>query len=129
MHQLGGASSYHGGIDIGAREGSNIYAIASGIVTKASWGGANGYCIMIDHQNGYVSTYAHVNPNLIVSVGERVYQGEHIANVGPKYVEAKPFTTFKDSTGKATNGATTGPHLHFAISKDGKKINPLSFYN
>ena len=126
---LGGASTYHGGIDIGAKEGSNIYAIASGIVIKASWGGANGYCVMINHQNGYISTYAHVNPNIIVSVGERVYQGQHIANVGPKYVEEKSFTTIKDSTGRPTNGATTGPHLHFAISKDGKKVNPQSFFN
>lgn len=128
-HLLGGASTYHGGIDIGAVEGTKIYAIASGVVTKASWGGANGYCVMIDHQNGYVSTYAHVNPNFVVHVGDKVYQNQYIANVGPKYVETKSYTTYKDSTGKSTNGATTGPHLHFAISKDGKKIDPQSLYN
>ena len=84
---------------------------------------------MIDHQNGFISTYAHVNPNFIVHIGDKVYQNQHIANVGPKYVESKSFTTYKDSTGKSTNGATTGPHLHFAISKDGKKIDPQSLYN
>ena len=128
-HLHGGASTYHGGIDIGAKEGSNIYAIASGIVTKASWGGANGYCVIIDHQNGFTSTYAHVSPNFIVNVGNKVYQGQHIANVGPKYVDNKTYTTYKDSTGRPTNGATTGPHLHFAITKDGKKVNPQNYYN
>ena len=123
----GGASTYHGGIDIGAKEGSRILAIASGIVIKASWGGANGYCVMINHQNGFISTYAHVNPNFVVSVGDKVYQGQYIANVGPKYVKETSYTTYKDSSGKATNGATTGPHLHLAISKDGKKVNPLLY--
>lgn len=126
---LGGASTYHGGIDIGAKEGSRIYAIAAGKVIKASWGGANGYCVIINHQNGYISTYAHVSPNFVVKVGDDIRQGQYIANVGPKYVETKSYTTYKDSAGKTTNGATTGPHLHFAISKNGKKIDPQTLYN
>lgn len=123
-----GASTYHGGIDIGAKEGSKIYAIDSGVVTKASWGGANGYMVTISHQNGYSSTYAHVNPNFIVKVGDSVSKGQYIANVGPKYVNETSYTTIKDSSGRATNGATTGPHLHLAISKGGKRINPETLF-
>lgn len=123
-----GAASYHGGIDIGASQGSRIIAIANGTVVSAGWGGANGYCIVIDHGNGYKSTYGHVDPNLIVSKGDVVFKGQTIACVGPKYVEQKSYTTYKDSTGKATNGATTGPHLHFAVSKNGTKIDPKTLF-
>ncbi len=123
-----GAATYHGGIDIGAPQGAQIKSIADGIVVSAGWAGANGYCITIEHADGYKSTYGHVSPNLIVKKGDKIDKGQTIAFVGPKYVEEKTYTTYKDSTGKATNGATTGPHLHFAISKDGKKIDPQSMY-
>jgi len=127
-HLLGGAGTYHGGIDIGAPQGTKIVAIESGTVIHASWYGADGYTVMIDHGNGYVSTYGHVNPSFVVSVGEKVSAGQTIAYVGPKYVEKKSYTKYTDSTGKTTNGATTGPHLHFAVSKNGKKINPFTLY-
>ena len=123
-----GAATYHGGIDIGAKQGSKIIAIANGKVISAGWGGANGYCIIIDHGNGYKSTYGHVDPNLIVQKGDSVFKGQTIAYVGPKYVAQKSYTTYKDSTGKATNGATTGPHLHFAVSKNGTKIDPKTIF-
>lgn len=123
-----GASSYHGGIDIGAPQGSKIFATMSGKINYVGFNGANGYTVKISHANGYESTYGHVSPNFVVSVGEYVLQGQHIANVGPKYVEKKSFTTYTDSTGKCTNGATTGPHLHFALSKNGTRINPLSVF-
>ncbi len=123
-----GASTYHGGIDIGAAQNSKIIAIQSGIVTQAGWNDGNGYSVTIDHQNGYTSTYGHVNPELIVSVGDKVSQGQTIAYVGPKYVDKKTYTTYTDSTGKATNGATTGPHLHLAVTYKGKKINPKDLF-
>lgn len=123
-----GASSYHGGIDIGAAQGSKIYATLSGKISYVGFNGANGYTVKIKHANGYETTYGHVSPDFVVSVGDYVQKGQYIANVGPKYVEKKPYTTYMDSFGKCTNGATTGPHLHFAISKDGKRINPLSVF-
>ncbi len=124
-----GAATMHGGIDIGAAQGSNILSIANGKVTHASWYGANGYTVIIDHGGGYKSIYGHVDPDFLVKVGDEVLQGDVIAKVGPKYVKSTSYTTYKDSNGNTTNGATTGPHLHFAISKNGKKINPKSLYN
>lgn len=88
------------------------------------WYGANGYTVIISHENGISSTYGHVSETFIVSIGQKVSKGQIIAHVGPKYVSKE--STYKDSTGKYTNGATTGPHLHLAISKNGKKIDPLS---
>ena len=123
-----GAATFHGGIDIGAAEGSSILALANGKVTFAGWNGANGYTVKINYGDGIISTYGHVNPDFLVSAGDTVYQGDIVARVGPKYVEKKSYTTYTDSTGKATNGATTGPHLHFAITKNGKRINPQEIY-
>lgn len=124
----GGASTYHGAIDIGAAEGSNILAIADGVVTYAGWNGANGYTVIIDYENSIVSTYGHVNPNFLVSKGSIVKQGDVVAKVGPKYVSKTNYTSYTDSSGKCTNGATTGAHLHFAISKNGKRIDPRELY-
>ncbi len=122
-----GASSYHGGIDIGAREGSNIVAIANGTVKYVGWYGANGYSVLISHENGIVSTYSHISNNFLVSVGDDVLKGDIIANVGPKYIAGPPNNPYHDSSGRSTNGATTGPHLHFGLSINGKKVDPLQY--
>lgn len=119
-----GASSYHGGIDIAAAEGSNILSIADGIITYTGWYGANGYSVIITHENGYKSIYGHVSPNFLVSTNTLVSQGSVIAKVGPKYIDKKNYTVYTDSTGRYTNGATTGPHLHLSIIKDNTKIDP-----
>ena len=63
---------------------------------------------MIKHDNGQETLYAHMRTDPIVSVGERVYQGQQIGEVG--------------STGYAT-----GPHLHFEIRIDGEKVDPLKY--
>lgn len=124
-----GAGTYHGGIDIAAPENTTILSIANGTIIFAGWYGANGYTIIIEHSNNYQSIYGHISPNFLVSVGDTVKKGDIIAKVGPKYIEKKSYTNYTDKTGKYTNGATTGPHLHFSITKDNKKINPKSFYN
>lgn len=73
-------------------------------------------------------SYCHISPNFIVNVGDTVYKGDLIANVGPKYVYNVPQNTYTDSNGLPTNGATTGCHLHLGIRIDGEYINPLSLY-
>ncbi len=93
-----GASTYHGGIDIGAPQGTKICATQRGIVTFVGFNGANGYTVKIKHDNGYESTYGHVSPNFVVSVGDYVKKGDHIANVGPKYLENSPNKNFNYST-------------------------------
>lgn len=92
-------------------------------LSSYGWYGANGYSIIISHENGISSTYGHVSEKFIVSVGENVSKGQAIAKVGPKYVSKE--SKYTDNSGKYTNGATTGPHLHLAISKNGKKIDPM----
>ena len=73
-------------------------------------------------------SYCHVNPNYIVSVGDTVKQGQIIGKVGPKYVYGVLGNKYKDSTGKPTNGATTGPHLHFGIRVNNEYQNPLDYF-
>ena len=71
--------------------------------------------------------YSHVSPDFIIKNGDFVKQGQIIGNVGPKYVYGVPNNPYKDSSGKPTNGATTGAHLHFCIKKNGKYVNPLDY--
>lgn len=91
----------HKGIDLGAAEGTPIYASANGVVRFAGFGNAGngfnryGYCVFIDHQNGFYTMYAHASA-LYVSVGETVNQGQLIAGVG-------------------NTGQSFGNHLHFEI--------------
>ena len=96
-------SANHQGIDIGTNEGTAIYASMEGVVTVASSEGEYGK--HIDIMNGDVLTrYAHCS-KLLVEVGQKVEQGEKIAEVG-------------------STGNSTGPHLHFEIRRDDRTINP-----
>jgi len=122
-----GASSFHQGIDIPAPNGTNLIAVFSGIVTFASFNGSAGYSIHIKNDN-FQFMYHHVSPNYIVKIGDYVYSGQIIGQVGPKNVYGIKNNPYKDSNGKPTNGATTGPHLHFTIKKDGKAVNPLNYF-
>jgi len=105
----GRAGAFHGGIDIGAPGGTHIRAAAGGVVRTSStgWNGGFGNMIIIDHGNGYSTLYAHNSRNR-VSAGQRVTQGQHIADVG-------------------TTGRSTGNHLHFEIRRNGERINPAPF--
>ena len=121
-----GASSYHSGIDIGAPEGTKILAIFSGTVTYTGFSGAGGFTVTVKSKE-FTASYCHVSPQFIVSVGEYVLKGTTIANVGPKNVYGVLNNPYKDSFGNPTNGATTGPHLHLTIKKDGQAVNPLDY--
>jgi len=99
----------HRAIDVGARAGAPIVAADSGYVIKAShgWNGGYGRMVMIDHGNGFVSLYAHMN-TVYVRQGENVAKGEQLGTVG-------------------NTGRSTGPHLHFEIRQNGAARNPFYF--
>ena len=121
-----GASSNHSGIDIPAPEGTTIYSVLPGTVLFTGFKGAGGHTITIESNNIQIS-YCHVSPNYIVTRGKLISTGEIIGNVGPKYL-SQGNSAFKDSSGRFTNGATTGCHLHLTIKKDGIAVNPLLFF-
>ncbi len=123
-----GASSYHSGLDIGAPEGSKLIAITSGEITFANFLGGGGYTITLTSGN-IKFTYCHVSPNYIVKVGDKVFQGQVIGYVGPKNVYGVKGNQYFDENGNPTNGATTGPHLHFGVRINGEYVNPLSLFN
>ncbi len=98
-------SSYHPAIDIAIARGTPIHSYASGIVVTARSGGSWGRHLVIRHNNGYESAYAHLN-TILVSEGQQVDVSTVIGTVG-------------------STGRSTGPHLHFQLTKDGRAINPL----
>lgn len=122
-----GSSSNHSGIDISAPTGSKLVAVFSGKVIFKGFKGAGGFTITIQKSNFTVS-YCHVSPEFIVSTGDFVSQGDFIGNVGPFNVLGVLNNPYKDKNGNPTNGATTGPHLHLTIKKDGIAVNPLDYY-
>ena len=123
-----GASSFHQGIDIPAPAGTNLVAVSNGIVTYIGFNGSGGYAIHIQSDN-LQFIYHHVSPNYIIKTGDSLYSGQVIGHVGPKNIYGVPNNPYKDSSGKPTNGATTGPHLHFTIKNDGRAVNPLNYYS
>ncbi|MEN6350180.1 MAG: M23 family metallopeptidase [Syntrophomonas sp.] len=97
----------HTGIDIGARSGSPIRAADSGYVVSASRVGGYGNFIIVNHNNGTVTRYAHCS-RMNVSAGESVTRGEVIGAVG-------------------STGNSSGPHLHFEVVSRGSFRNPLDY--
>lgn len=122
-----GASSYHKGIDIGAPSGTNLFAVTSGKITFTGFLGGGGYTITLSNET-MKFTYCHVSPNYIVKEGDIIQKGQLIGHVGPKNVYGVKGNPYKDSKGRPTNGATTGPHLHFGVRKNEKYMNPLDLF-
>ena len=100
-----------------AYQGSDICAIENGVVLFAGWDKSGGYMVKIKHNYDITSSYCHMDEIIKVKTGDIVYKGQIIGAVGPKYL----------SNGKL-NGATTGVHLHFAITKNGKYSDPLELF-
>ena len=100
---------YHQAVDIASGVSPNIVASQGGTVVTAGWNaGGYGNFVVIDHGNGYKTLYAHMKHNsIVVSVGQRVVQGQKLGIMG-------------------STGRSTGPHLHFEVISTRGKLNPLT---
>ena len=102
-----GKQQWHAGIDFAGRDGDDVIAVASGIVT---WSGdRNGYGQMVEisHSDGYITRYAHNQKN-VANLGAIVQKGDVIAQMG-------------------SSGRSTGPHVHFEVFKNGRTVDPASY--
>lgn len=100
-------STYHQGIDWAVPTGTSVYASSGGTVIYSGWASGYGYCVTIQHPDGRQTRYAH-NSRLACTVGQYVNQGDLIAYSG-------------------STGNSTGPHVHFEIIINGKRVNPLDY--
>ena len=104
-HPIDGFNKMHRGTDFAAPIGTPIMASGDGVVKKAGWCGGGGNCVKIKHNSTYQTVYAHMSKFARgIKSGVRVKQGQTIGYVG--------------STGKST-----GPHLHYEVIVNGKKVN------
>ena len=99
-----GSTSFHSGLDIAAPYGTQISAADGGTVTFAGWRGSYGQTVIITHDDGTVTYYAHCS-SLLVNAGDKVYQSQAIARVG-------------------MTGTATGYHCHFEVRVNGKSVDP-----
>jgi len=102
-----GKRAFHSGVDIAAKAGVTMKAIAAGVVTVSRVKPGYGVTVEINHGNGYETRYAHAKV-ATVKVGDRVAKGDVVAIVG-------------------STGRSTGTHLHFEVIRDGKKVNPRKY--
>ena len=104
-HPILGYNKMHKGTDFAAPEGTPIMASGDGVIIKAGWCGGGGNCVKIKHNKTYQTIYAHMkNFSNLAIPGNRIKQGQVIGYVG-------------------STGMSTGPHLHYEVIENGKKIN------
>ncbi|MEZ5475714.1 MAG: M23 family metallopeptidase [Steroidobacteraceae bacterium] len=102
-----GHQAFHRGVDFAGEAGSEVVAVAAGVVTFAGDRSGYGNLVEVNHGNGLVTRYGH-NARIIATVGQTVTRGQAIALMG-------------------STGRSTGPHVHFEVLRDGKSINPATF--
>ncbi len=108
VHPVKGDISFHEGIDIPARNGTPVYAVADGLVSRTvKHQKSLGNFVQLNHYNGFITYYGHLL-RFIVQPGQRVKQGQVIGFVGE-------------------SGRTTGNHLHYILIKNGKALDPYPF--
>ncbi|HEX6288569.1 MAG TPA: peptidoglycan DD-metalloendopeptidase family protein, partial [Herpetosiphonaceae bacterium] len=105
---------FHNGIDIANRKNTVIRAARGGRVIAAGWCSGYGYCVKINHGDGFVTEYGHLASRPNVSNGEYVNAGDRIGLMGSTY----------DRRG---GGYSTGVHLHFTVKLNGKAVNPMRY--
>lgn len=98
----------HEGIDILGQYGTPIFATGAGVVKFVGWNGGFGLCVIIDHRNGYETTYGHLSKTT-VREGQAVVRFQKIGECG-------------------STGLSTGPHLHYEVSFNGEKQNPVYYF-
>ena len=96
---------FHYGVDMSAAYGTEVMSSASGIVITSGWNGGHGRRVVIQHRYGYRTSYSHLS-QVIASPGHRIGAGQPIGLVG-------------------NSGRSTGPHLHFEVTRYGKHLDPL----
>ena len=106
-HPITGVYKLHTGVDIGAPMGTNFIAVNDGVVTYAGWNTAYGQMVIINHGGGISTLYAH-GSEILVNVGDAVYQGTPVLKVG-------------------STGYSTGPHAHFEVRVNGEYVQPLDY--
>lgn len=102
---ISGVYSNHTGIDMACPQGTPIMAAMSGTVLKAGWSNIYGNYVIVKHPKGYQTLYGHMT-KYVVKAGQLVDQGTRLGFVG-------------------STGYSTGPHLHFTVYKNGKRVDPL----
>jgi murein DD-endopeptidase MepM/ murein hydrolase activator NlpD len=106
FHPILGYERFHAGLDLAATAGTPIVAAADGKVVSAGWAGGYGRMVMIAHAAGIETKYGHMS-RIAAYAGEVVHRGEVIGYVG-------------------SSGLSTGPHLHFEVTRNGRPVNPQS---
>jgi murein DD-endopeptidase MepM/ murein hydrolase activator NlpD len=106
--------SFHNGIDIANRKNTPIRAARGGKVIAAGWCSGYGYCVKINHGDGFVTEYGHLSSQPNVRAGQYVNAGDRIGLMGSTY----------DRKG---GGYATGVHLHFTVKLNGKAVNPMRY--
>jgi len=107
IHPITGRKDFHHGVDIRAPAGTPVRATADGVVVYAGRTKLNGNFVIIGHGYGYTTLYAHLK-KYKVKVGQKVKRGEIIGYVG-------------------STGLSTGPHLHYEVWKNKRRVNPLPY--
>lgn len=102
-----GKLAMHKGMDFAGKEGSEIIAVASGVVTWAGERYGYGQLVEVNHGNGYTTRYGH-NADILVEVGDSVEKGQIISHMG-------------------STGRSTGPHVHFEVLQNDRQVNPAKF--
>lgn len=102
-----GRLAWHKGVDFAGKHGSNVLAVAGGVVTWSGYKKGYGNLVEINHGGGYSTRYGHNSEN-IVTVGEVVGKGDVVAKMG-------------------TTGRSTGPHVHFEVLLNNKQVNPSKY--
>lgn len=102
-----GEQRWHGGVDFAGKHGSDIIAVAAGVITWSGEKSGYGKMVEVNHSDGYVTRYAHNQENL-AHLGTVVKKGDVIAKMG-------------------SSGRSTGPHVHFEVFKNGRVVDPATY--